>query len=370
MKNYNIIKLFGLIIYVLLGYQTKGLSQYSDKWISLKYHATRTNPHYFYLQDIINENLDKNTLGTIFNEKKQEKYLRLSGGTLSAVKGYLSKIEKPAQRKYPIILTIKELSINEKLGNTDIHGKCKIQVSFAYQRDTTRFELTTFQTAISFSRSVGDYNNYEILISKLLEKSLAHLDEWLEEEQYTNIKLVKNLKLIILPDEGINDPVREDTIFWSPSRKMTWDDFTGIQPKASRYSAQIFNNFEYSAPVKIEDGTLIITLTMKAYMLKNSSWTSSTSLSAYSIAHEQLHFDITKLIIEKFKAEASKILTLDDYDSELQRLFIDMYREMNRLQKEYDEESNHSINIVGQEKWRAYISQALKKYITPETGNP
>jgi hypothetical protein len=151
---------------------------------------------------------------------------------------------------------------------------------------------------------------------------------------------------------------------------MTWDDFTGIQPKASRYSAQIFNNFEYSAPVKIEDGTLIITLTMKAYMLKSSSWTSSTSLSAYSIAHEQLHFDITKLIIEKFKAEASKILTLDDYDSELQRLFIDMYREMNRLQKEYDEESNHSINIVGQEKWRAYISQALKKYITPETGNP
>jgi len=35
---------------------------------------------------------------------------------------------------------------------------------------------------------------------------------------------------------------------------------------------------------------------------------------------------------------------------------------MNRLQKEYDAESNHSINVVGQVKWQFQISEELRNY--------
>jgi hypothetical protein len=143
---------------------------------------------------------------------------------------------------------------------------------------------------------------------------------------------------------------------------MTWGDFKGEMPKSSKYSAQIFNNFEYSAPLILEDGILKIMLQMKVYMLKSSSWTSSTTLSEHSIAHEQLHFDIAKVIVERFKQKAKRTLTIENYDSELQLLFIEMYREMNRLQKEYDAESNHSINVVGQAKWQFQISEELRNY--------
>ena len=95
-------------------------------------------------------------------------------------------------------------------------------------------------------------------------------------------------------------------------------------------------------------------------MLKSSSWTSSTSLSEYSLGHEQLHFDIAKLVVERFKQKAKQILTIDNYDSQLQMLFIDMYREMNRLQREYDDESNHSINIIGQERWQQIANEELR----------
>jgi hypothetical protein len=97
-------------------------------------------------------------------------------------------------------------------------------------------------------------------------------------------------------------------------------------------------------------------------MLKSGSWTSSTTLSDYSIAHEQLHFDIAKITVERFKQKAKQILTVDNYDSELQLLFIEMYREMNQLQREYDDESNHSINVVGQAKWQSQISEELRNY--------
>ena len=73
-------------------------------------------------------------------------------------------------------------------------------------------------------------------------------------------------------------------------------------------------------------------------------------------------FNIAKLIVERFKQKAKQILTVDNYDSELQLLFIEMYREMNRLQREYDDESNHSINVGGQLKWQTQISEELRNY--------
>ena len=51
-------------------------------------------------------------------------------------------------------------------------GKAKIRITYSFQRDTSEIELTDFQTAISYHRTQGDYNNYETLLSKIIEKSV------------------------------------------------------------------------------------------------------------------------------------------------------------------------------------------------------
>jgi hypothetical protein len=335
-------------------------AQYTDKWISLKYESVRHKPHNFYFSNVIDERKDKAKIGVIYGENQTEKSLKLSGGTLKSVQNYFSKSIIKDSSDYPITFKIKELSIIENLTTVKITGKCRIRVSYSFQRDTTEIELTDFQTAITFNRTQGDYNNYETLLSKVIEKSVMYFDEWMEENYDKNSKLIKAVRLVVNSDYQIENPEKGDTIFWSPIRKMTWSDFTGIMPKTSKYSAQIFNNFEYIAPLHLENGILTINLQMKAYMLKSGSWTSSTSLSDYSIAHEQVHFDLTKIVVERFKQKAKSILTVDNYDSELQILFIEMYREMNRLQKEYDDESNHSVNVVGQQKWQQFVDGELK----------
>ena len=71
-------------------------------------------------------------------------------------------------------------------------------------------------------------------------------------------------------------------------------------------------------------------------------------------------FNKPQLIVERFKQKAKQILTVDNYDSELQLLFIEMYREMNRLQREYDDESNHSVNVLGQQKWQQFVDAELR----------
>ena len=335
------------------------LAQYTDKWISLKYESVRHKPNNFYFLGVIDERKNRDKIGSIYGENQHEKSLKLSGGTVKTLQNYFLKSFKKDSSYYPIILKIRELSIDENIVNSKIMGKCKIKVAYSFQRDTCEIELTDFQTSITFNRTQGDYNNYETLLSKVIEKSVLYFDEWMGGNYDKNQKLIRSLKLIVNSDYQMENPEKGDTIFWSPSRKMTWADFTGNMPKTTRYSAQIFNNFEYIAPLKLESGILTINLQMKVYMLKSGSWTSSTSLSEYSIAHEQVHFDLTKIVVERFKQKAKLLLTVDNYDSELQLLFIDMYREMNRLQKEYDDESNHSVNVSGQQKWQQFVDMEL-----------
>jgi len=351
---------FLIILFLIFHEPSLLFAQNTDKWISLKFESVRNKPHNFYFSTVIDERKDKTKIGVIYGENLTEKCLKLSGGTTKAVQNYVSKsiIKEPAD--YPIILKIKELSIIENLTKLKITGKCKIRITYVFQRDTTEVELTDFQTNITFNRTQGDYNNYETLLSKVIEKSVTYFNEWMEENYDKNPKLIKSVKLVINSDYQIEKPEKGDTIFWSPSHTMTWADFTGTVPKTSKYSAQIFNNFEYIAPLHLENGVLIINLQMKVYMLKSGSWTSSTDLSNYSIAHEQVHFDLTKIVAESFKQKAKAILTVDNYDSELQLLFIEMYREMNRLQKNYDDESNHSINVLGQQKWQQFVDSELR----------
>lgn len=359
MKKYKFSKFFCLLFFV---FPSLTFAQYSDKWISLKYESIRHRPNHFYFSKVIDDRKDRSKIGTIYGDNQEIKSLKLTGGINKTMQNYFSTSIIKDPSNYPILFKIKALSIDEVLSNIKIMGKCKIKVSYSFLRDTTEVELTDFQTSIIYNRTTGDYNNYETLLSKIIEKSVVYFGEWMGENYDKNPKLIKSLKVAFRSDYEIDSPQKGDTIFWSPNHKMTWTDFGGMMPKSSKYSAQIFNNFEYFAPLNLTDGELTINLQMKVYMLKSGSWTSSMALSDYSIAHEQLHFDITKLIVERFKQKAKEILTIDNYDSELQLLFIEMYREMNRLQKEYDDESNHSINVGGQMKWQTQISEELRNY--------
>jgi hypothetical protein len=361
MNKYKNTRIFLIIISLFFCKIHFAKAQYTDKWISLKYESVRHKPNRFYFVKVIDERKDKTKIGSVYGEKQVEKSLKLSGGTVKSLQNYFAKSILKDTNCYPIVFKIKELMIDEDVNNQKINGKCKIKISYSFLRDTTEVELTDFQTFINYSRTLGDYNNYETLLSKVVEKSVIYFGDWMRENYDKNEKLIKSLNLMVRPDYEIDSPEKGDTIFWSPTRKMTWADFTGTMPKTTKYSAQIFNNFEYFAPLKIENGILSIALQMKVYMLKSASWTSSTSLSEYSLGHEQLHFDIAKLVVERFKQKAKQILTVDNYDSQLQLLFIDMYREMNRLQREYDEDSNHSINIVGQEKWRLIANEEFRQ---------
>ena len=98
-------------------------------------------------------------------------------------------------------------------------------------------------------------------------------------------------------------------------------------------------------------------------MVRGMSWVLPNSLNDYSLAHEQLHFDIAKLITERFK---KKIATMQadliiDLNSMIQYEYLESYREMNQLQKQYDSESNHSLYRQSQADWELKVKKWLSE---------
>lgn len=360
MKKYEIFKCFLLLIAIFFQFISQSSAQRYDRIISIGSSAVKLKSSNFYIASIIDERTYKRRIGFVFNENKEEIELDIAGGVVKASTDFLLRFTQKNTNSYPIVVKIKELKVTEKIADKKlINGQSNVSLDFYYLRDSSLIHLTTFQSKITFTRSFGEVNHYDYLIGRLFDKGIIYFDKWMIANYDKNILLVKSLKLNIKPDYRFDNPVSGDTVFWSPNYKLLWKDFQGVKPPNSKFAAQIFTNFEYNASANIKEGVLIVDLQLKAYMLKSSSWTSE-SISAYNLSHEQLHFDITKLILERFKQKVKDKLTIEDYDSELQLTFIEMYREMNRLQKEYDAESNHSINFVGQEKWQMYVADELR----------
>ncbi len=85
-------------------------------------------------------------------------------------------------------------------------------------------------------------------------------------------------------------------------------------------------------------------------------------MSDYALNHEQRHFDIAKIAAEHFKRKlASEQLPVDNYDGFINYDYLDAYREMDKLQEQYDKETDHGANHAAQEGWDRKIDEELRR---------
>ncbi|MNL35691.1 hypothetical protein D3C87_1577340 [compost metagenome] len=105
----------------------------------------------------------------------------------------------------------------------------------------------------------------------------------------------------------------------------------------------------------------MVEIGLKTFMVKSMSWGRPESRDAGTLRHEQIHFDITRLVVEKFKERLRKAeLTFEDYDSEIQYQFLEAFREMNHDQEQYDGETGHGLNAGVQAAWDKKIAQQIE----------
>jgi hypothetical protein len=154
--------------------------------------------------------------------------------------------------------------------------------------------------------------------------------------------------------------VVSDTVYYSSSRKLQWDDFTGRVRSASPSAALSLPGFSYDAATREKKDSIVIRINVQVYFVRSGSWVRPGQQSAYNLSHEQIHFDIAKVAAEGFK-DSLRRMSLDPeyYASEIHFLYWDFWRKMTRLQELFDEETAHGRNQAAENAWQRKINDAL-----------
>ncbi|MCF2446488.1 hypothetical protein L0657_21195 [Dyadobacter sp. CY345] len=258
----------------------------------------------------------------------------------------------------PLQITIKDFQINEKrLGPNRVSGDIKLEVTFRWYRNMVPVELTNYQTSATYTRPEKEYD-HEKLIRQMLDQALIHFQKWMASNNGKNPALSKNLKIVF---NEVTAQDKADTVFYSVKRPLVWSDFQGQKSRpGSRYAAAVFTSFAYEGHSYPKDDDLILQIDLKIFMVKSMSWGLPEAKNAGTLRHEQLHFDITRVVVERFKKRLeSGELTIEDYDSEIQYQFLEAFREMNREQEAYDAATAHGLNATAQAEWERKISKEI-----------
>ncbi len=154
----------------------------------------------------------------------------------------------------------------------------------------------------------------------------------------------------------------DETIKWSDTKKLTWEDFKGNPNPHSDAVALTASGITFGYSVKTSGKRIIDYATsVEAHFYPNKSWYLSEKADDHILAHEQLHFDITELYVRKFREQLERLVVNQNIKIQMNQIHVAINEALDNTQKVYDEQTNHSINIDAQNYWENYIKEELKK---------
>jgi len=160
----------------------------------------------------------------------------------------------------------------------------------------------------------------------------------------------------------LTDALKEKNEVPFSASKLTWDDFKGEPDRSSPWVAMTFSGiklkYDYSGRNHVYNARVFI----YPYMDPSTSWYKEKGHDDYTLAHEQLHFDITILMAKKMAIaiKKHKAYNAKNYAKTINRIHEEYLKKLKLMQNHYDEETRHGINRQKQSQWSLKIKQELK----------
>ncbi len=175
-----------------------------------------------------------------------------------------------------------------------------------------------------------------------------------------------------------------ETLPWRADRPLTWSDFRGEVPQgaAPHRAAMTTTSLGWRFAYQLEwsRGTCryrITEISASAVFHPDESWVRPEHRNDAILAHEQGHFDITqihRLMLEHALAPyvgttgACEGRDEERISADVQRRLADTLGEVyqriarnhDRVQADYDRETQHSIDAASQARWQQIIAAALR----------
>jgi hypothetical protein len=331
--------------------------------IILKDEKLSITPAEFYIANVVDDRNDRTAVALLLpaaNNQQKLNPVDLHGGTLAAIKQFINH-NLPANKSLrPVVIRLKEFKVIESaLAGGRIEGHVSLGLSFGlYKGEYSELQLADYNGNAVYNRSAGPSQDIEPTLRHLLENSLIYINTWMDRQAGSNIKLAKAARVTFT---DYTEKPEGDTIYYAVNRPLTWYDFQSKIP-SGRYDAEIFPTIGYDEYTKVANGIINVKLAIKVSLPKSACWVKSGSANDYTLNHEQRHFDIAKIVAEHFKQKIkAENLPVDNFEGPVNMDYLDAYREMDSLQKQYDDETRHGIDQSAQQKWNVRIDKELKE---------
>ncbi|MFT2010879.1 hypothetical protein ACMA1I_19550 [Pontibacter sp. 13R65] len=322
-------------------------------------------PEEFYIADILDERKDRKAVaylypaGNVLAVGATVQPVNLQGGELPALREYVKQSLPRNTKLRPVVIRLQECMVRETPGEKgQINGRVVVKMAFDLQRESDRVRLVEYTGGARYVRSPSQRGMVEPTLRQSLAGGLQYLNTWMNNEANRHEKLAKGIKINFLEQKDLSTL---DTVFYQVNRPLTWNDFTGQPGKSSHYAASVFPGFSYQGDTEVKNGIVHLNVTLNVFMVQSSSWVKPMARDDYSLNHEQRHFDIAKLVAERFKKRIDpENLTVEDYNSQIQYQYLEAYRELNQMQEQYDRETRHSLDSLAQDRWNKKIDDELR----------
>lgn len=288
----------------------------------------------------------------------------LQGGTEVALTQFFthSLPAAPAAR-YAVMVRVLECQVLETYAakGQQATGQVTVRLAFDWRNSEGQtIALTEYRSGARYLRPLPDRAVVEPTLRQVLLGGLRYFNQWLSLAAAHDVRLATAVHPVFRSETRQAEP---DTLFYDPARPLTWDDFTGPPRPKGRYAAAVFPGFAYQGRPRVVNGVVELEVLLKIFVVRSSSWVSPDQRTAYNLNHEQRHFDIVRLVAERFRRKASPdSLTVRDYQSILGWQYLKSFTEMNHLQDQYDQETQGGSNPAAQDRWNQRIDAELRAY--------
>ncbi len=140
--------------------------------------------------------------------------------------------------------------------------------------------------------------------------------------------------------------IPSNKIIWSKDYLLQWTDFSGSPENITGTDAYTFSEINYT----LSEDKVAVTCAFR----KDKSLSLKSKQSIKLLQHEQYHFNLSEVYARLFRKSISES-GKDNLEQKIKASLI----ELNKAQKKYDTETNHSRDTVQQAKWIKIIDGQL-----------
>jgi hypothetical protein len=359
--NRGIVLMFSIVGILLC--EAPGIKQKTDGTIVLRDEKINFTPKEFYVAGVADERRDRSSVAILLvinpNHSVTAQKIDLKDGAATSIKQFIAHNLHRDISLRPVTITLKEFKITEtKLPDGQISGRLGIVFEFSLQASYRTIHLVDYTGGIRYTRQENGQVDIEAILRQGIEGMLDFFNTWINSNTETNALLAKAVKLRFTDYTEMQEG---DTIYYSAKRPLTWTDFKD-RPRDNNFAAEVMPVIGYTEQNRVANGIIYVDMAIKVSVAKSDCWVKGLK-DDYILNHEQRHFDIEKIVGERYKRKllAMKLPT-DNFYGPINMEYLDALREATRIQKQYDAETRHGQDREAQARWNEGIDKELREY--------